>query len=111
MKSHAIQVRIQRGSLPLCDHWAYSGTGVVERRRTILPLPSGTAIQLSPRHDDPTSPSPPTKGGEGRGEEGCLTNSETPLPNPLPVRASRGDGEARWLRAAALRSSAQLCAI
>src|SRR5688572_19686990 len=42
------------------------------------PLPP-TAIELSLRRDDPTPPSPPTKGGEGRGEEGCWPNSETPL--------------------------------
>src|SRR5438034_4392042 len=58
------------------------------------PLRGPAAIELSPGNDDPAviSPSPPPKGGEGRGEEGCWTNSEAPLPNPLPVRASRGEG-------------------
>src|SRR5258705_32258 len=44
--------------------------------------PDPTAVELSLRCDDPTPPSPPTKGGEGRGEEGCWHDSETPLPNP-----------------------------
>ena len=54
---------------------------------TESPASENAAFTLSP------SPSPPTQGGEGRGEEGCWPNSETPLPNPLPVRASRGEGE------------------
>src|SRR6266536_3007019 len=32
---------------------------------------SSTAIESSHLRDDPTPPSPPSKGGEGRGEEGC----------------------------------------
>jgi WD40 repeat protein/serine/threonine protein kinase len=38
-------------------------------------------------------PSPPAAGGEGRGEEGALCVRTAPLPNPLPARASRGEGE------------------
>src|SRR5881396_4197933 len=34
----------------------------------------------------------PTKGGEGRGEEGRFY-LDSPLPNPLPTRSSRGEGE------------------
>jgi len=41
MKSQTIRVRIQRGKLPFDGHWAYSGTGVIERQWTILPLPKG----------------------------------------------------------------------
>jgi hypothetical protein len=43
------------------------------------------------------SPSPPRSGGEGRGEE-VLTKTNAPsrrvasLPNPLPARASQGEG-------------------
>src|SRR5437667_5482039 len=33
----------------------------------------------------------PTKGGEGRGEEGRFY-LDSPLPNPLPTRSSRGEG-------------------
>jgi transcriptional antiterminator RfaH len=65
----------------------------------------GRGVESSPRRDDPPAPSPPTKGGEGRGEEACLPNSETPLPNPLPVRTSRGEGEDRRLPAARLNST------
>src|ERR1051325_5798096 len=45
------------------------------------------------------SPSPPAKGGEGRGEEGfsayrkgAVSAVGCPLPGPLPVRSSRGEG-------------------
>src|SRR6266516_2039026 len=69
------------------------------RRRTGTagPPPAATATELGARREDPTSPSPPTRGGEGRGEEGCCPDSETPLPSPLPVRAPRGEGEDRCL--------------
>jgi hypothetical protein len=40
--------------------------------------------------------------GEGRGEEDCWRLSET----PLPVRASRGEGEDRFFPAAVLNSMA-----
>ena len=39
MKPRSIQLGIWRGGLPLLDHRAYSGTGLIERRRTMLPLP------------------------------------------------------------------------
>ena len=40
-----------------------------------------------------SSPSPPPKGGEGRGEEGRpADNKGTPLPSPLPARSSQGEG-------------------
>src|SRR5882762_6092119 len=68
------------------------------------PVPNTVGSSLW--RDEPTPPSPPTKGGEGRGEEGCLPNSEAPLPNPLPVRASRGEGEDRCLPGAVLNSMA-----
>jgi Mitochondrial small ribosomal subunit Rsm22 len=66
------------------------------------------AVESGPDCYDPavTSPSPPTQGGECRGEEGCCPNSETPLPNPLPVRAARGEGEGRHFPAAVLNSEA-----
>jgi len=39
------------------------------------------------------SPSPPRKGGEGRGEEvRPATSKGSPLPSPLPARASQGEG-------------------
>jgi len=39
------------------------------------------------------SPSPPGTGGEGRGEEGRPAGGKsTPLPSPLPARASQGEG-------------------
>src|SRR6266700_4958942 len=43
------------------------------RRRTGTagPPPAAGATELIRWRDDPFSPSPPTKGGEGRGEEGC----------------------------------------
>src|SRR6266498_4291322 len=71
------------------------GPGSENTAIPVGPPLSSTAMQSSHLRDDPTPPSPPTKGGEGRGEEGCWPNSETPLPNPLPVRASRGEGEDR----------------
>ena len=40
-----------------------------------------------------SSPSPPLKGGEGRGEEARPTTSKgSPLPSPLPARSSQGEG-------------------
>src|SRR6266496_509252 len=72
------------------------------------PHPDRTTIESSARFGDLRSPSPPTKGGEGRGEEGRLLKSESPLPNPLPVRASRREGEDRPLLAAMLNSLAML---
>jgi serine/threonine protein kinase len=39
------------------------------------------------------APSPPAAGGEGRGEEGRWAVGAAPLPNPLPARSSRGEGE------------------
>ena len=39
------------------------------------------------------SPSPPQSGGEGRGEEARPAGKQgSPLPNPLPARASQGEG-------------------
>ena len=48
------------------------------------------------------SPSPPSEGGEARGEEGREFRKASPLPNPLLVR--RGEGEA----ACGLRLNQQL---
>ena len=40
-----------------------------------------------------SSPSPPSDGGEGRGEEGRPVGTKgTPLPSPLPGRSSQGEG-------------------
>src|SRR2546425_11304329 len=82
--------------------FSHSGFGFLWSFDSPSPRPSldrmgrGTgcsAIELSPRPDDSMAPSPPSEGGEGRGEEGCWPNLEAPLPNPLPVRASRREGE------------------
>ena len=79
--------------------------GIEQRRAGVSPArlsknyassqltPDLSAVESKPRREEPTSPSPPTKGGDGRGEEGCCPDSET----PLPVRASRGEGEDRCL--------------
>src|SRR5213080_2391144 len=69
------------------------------------PAPDPTAIELSLGRDDLKSPSPPTAGGEGWGEEGRWPKSGATL-NPLPVRASRGEEEDWCLPAGVLNSIA-----
>jgi len=50
-------------------------------------------------------PSPPLKGGEGRGEEARPTVGKgTPLPSPLPARSSQGEGE----KAAGIANASQI---
>jgi hypothetical protein len=69
----------------------------------LLLLPVGPALgnarlELRPPSPPPnmfsvpiSSPSPPAEGGEGWGEEGRFSWN-SPLPDPLPTRSSRGEG-------------------
>src|SRR6266704_1469887 len=59
--------------------------------RGIEPVPGATGIELG-ESTALFSLSSDGGGGEGRGEESCFYWI-SPLPNPLPARSSRGEGE------------------
>jgi len=82
--------KLGKNSDPQGRSWFSAERVVFHDKDTLREEPLAPAALLEPRV---SPPSPPGTGGEGRGEEGrSVDSNRAPLPNPLPARASQGEG-------------------
>jgi len=82
--------KLGKNSDPQGRSWFSAERVVFHDKDALREEPLAPVALLEPRV---SPPSPPGTGGEGRGEEGRSADSHrAPLPNPLPARASQGEG-------------------